>query len=79
VRGTTSGSRCGGGRYEDGAGYDCGEVVVAGGESAAVPSGIMRREQWQLLPIHVGGVGGGCSGVGYYSPPRVSHQKSAGG
>jgi len=50
-----------------------------GRESAAVPSGIMRREQWQLLPIHVGGVGGGCSGVGYDSPPRVSHQKSAGG
>jgi len=33
-----------------------------GRESAAVPSGIMRREQWQLLPIHArrgGGLLGG--------------------
>jgi len=57
VRGTTGGSRRCGGCFEDGAGYDRGEVVAAGAEgreSAAVPSGIMRREQWQLLPIRIG-------------------------
>jgi len=38
--------------------------MEGGGESAAVPSGIMRREQWQLLPIHAGGGVGGGGGSG---------------
>lgn len=66
MRGTAGGWRDCGGCFEDGAGYDRGEVVAAaeGRESAAVPSGIMRREQWQLLPIRVGRVsdGGGVRG-----------------
>lgn len=38
-----------------------------------MPSGIMQREQWQLLPIHAGGgVGGSRSGVGYDIVPRGS-------